>query len=79
MIDLVNFLKWCTILNGSLLVFWTLCILAVPDLVYRTQSRFLPLSRETYNVAMYAFLGAFKILFLFLNAVPFIVLLILAD
>ena len=74
MVQLTEFLKWCTILNGSLLVFWTLCVFLVPDLVYRTQNRFIAIDRDRYNIAMYAFLGAFKILFLFFNVSPWIVL-----
>lgn len=51
------FFRWCTIINGALLLLWTtLCILA-PDLVYRTQTKWFPMSRETLNVAMYSFLG----------------------
>lgn len=72
-----QFFMWCTVINGGLFVFWTICILAMPDWVYRTQTRFIPISRETFHVAMYGFLGLFKIFFLFFNVVPFLVLLIL--
>ena len=74
--ELTGFFMWCTIINGSLLAFWTVMFLLAPDVVYRTQSRWFPISRETFNVVMYSFLGLFKIVFLVFNIVPYLVLLI---
>jgi hypothetical protein len=73
---LTAFFMWCTVVNGALLVFWTtMCILA-PDLVYRTQSKWFSISRETFNVVIYSFLGLFKIVFLVFNVVPYVALVI---
>jgi hypothetical protein len=47
-----------------------------PDLVYRTQIKWFPIPRETFNVVFYSFLGLFKIVFLVFNVVPYVVLLI---
>ena len=69
-------LMWCTIINGSLLVFWTFIIVAAPDLVYKTQRPWFPHSQETFQLAMYGALGLFKILFLIFNLVPLLALLI---
>jgi hypothetical protein len=74
---LTEFFMWCTILNTSLLSFWSIVFLLVPDLVYRTQSRWFPISRETFNVAMYCFLGLFKIALIVFNLVPYLALLII--
>jgi hypothetical protein len=75
--SLTSFFGWCTVINGTLLVFWTtICILA-PDMVYRTQSRWFPISRETFSVVIYSFLGLFKIIFLAFNLVPYVALLIM--
>ena len=73
---LTSFFLWCTILNGGLLLLWTVMFLSAPDLVYRTQRRWFPLSQETFSVVMYCFLGLFKVLFLVFNVVPFLALLI---
>ena len=73
---LTSFFMWCTIINGALLVFWTGMLMAAPDLVYRTQSRWFPIPREIFDVVIYAFLGLFKIVFLVFNAVPYLALLI---
>jgi hypothetical protein len=76
---LTAFFMWCTIINGALLVCWTGACLLIPDLVYRTQSRCFPISRETFNAVIYGFLGAFKIVFLVFNLVPFVALLIIGQ
>ena len=73
---LTRFFMWCTIMNGGLLVLWTtMCILG-PNLVYRTQNKWFPIPRETFNVVIYSFLGLFKIVFLVFNVVPYVALLI---
>ena len=69
---------WCTIMNGALLLVWTVMFVFAPEVVYRTQSKWFPIPRETLYVAMYSFLGLFKIVFLVFNLVPYLALLILA-
>ena len=73
---LTRFFMWCTILNGGLLVLWTTMLILAPDLVYRMQSKWFPITRETFNVVIYSFLGLFKIVFLVFNVVPYVALLI---
>lgn len=73
---LTAFFMWCMIINGALLVLWTTMCIFAPDLVYRTQCKWFPIPRETFNVVMYSFLGLFKIVFLVFNVVPYAVLLI---
>ena len=73
---LTTLFMWCTIINGGFLILWiAFCVLS-PDLVYRTQSKWFPIPRETFNVVIYSFLGAFKVLFLIFNLVPYVALLI---
>ena len=74
---LTTFFMWCTIINGAMLILWgSMCILA-RDLVYRMQSKWFPISRKTFDVVIYSFLGFFKIVFLVFNVVPYVVLLII--
>ena len=73
---LTRFFMWCTIINGGLLVLWSVMFKFAPDFVYRTQSKWFPISRETFNVIIYSFLGLFKIVFLVFNLVPYVALLI---
>lgn len=74
MVNLTRFFKWCTLINGGLLVLWiTLCTMA-PDLVYATQSNLFPIPREAFDLLIYGFLGLFKLLFLIFNVVPYLTL-----
>jgi len=75
---LTEFFKWCTIINAALLAVSIAMYMAVPDFLYRTQSRFFPITRETFDAVFYGFLGTYKIIFLVFNAVPYIALLIIA-
>ncbi|HPJ25582.1 MAG TPA: hypothetical protein PLA80_05490 [Synergistaceae bacterium] len=77
--ELTRFFMWCTLIDGGLLLLWTGALLLCPDLVYRIQRRWFPLSRETFNVVMYAFLGGFKIVFLVFNFTPWIALLLMGS
>lgn len=74
---LTMFFMWCTIINGGILMLWTIFFVFAPDFVYRVQSKWFPIPRETYNVVVYAFLGAFKIVFIVFNIVPYVTLLII--
>jgi hypothetical protein len=74
---LTMFFMWCTIINGGILMLWTMFFVFAPDFVYRIQSKWFPIRRETYNVVVYAFLGAFKIVFIVFNIVPYVTLLII--
>jgi hypothetical protein len=75
--NMISFLLWCTIINGGLLLLWTGAFMVAPEWVYRTQHRFFPIPRQTFNVVMYAFLGAFKIFVLVFHVVPLAALLIM--
>lgn len=73
---LTRLFMWCTILNGALLLLWTSVLILAPNLVYRTQSKWFPIRRETFDVVIYSFLGLFKIFFLFFNVMPYVAMLI---
>ena len=74
---LTTFFMWCTIINGALLVYWTIMCIFAPNVVYRMQNKWFPIPRETFNVVIYSFLGLFKIFFLVFNVVPYVALLII--
>ena len=75
---LTTFFMWCTIINGVIFILWTVFSLFALDFVYRTQSKWLPIPRETFNVIIYSFLGLVKVVFLFFNVVPYVALLIVS-
>ena len=51
----------------------------VPDLVYKTQVWFFPITREVFNGVLYAFLGLYKIAILVFNVIPYVALLIVSS
>lgn len=76
---LTRIFMWCTIINGALLLLWISIFALDRDLVYRTQTRWFPITQETFVVVFYSFLGVFKIFFLVFNLVPYVALLIVGG
>lgn len=74
---LTSFFMWCSIINIGMLFFLALVYMLAPNLTYRLQSKFIPISRETFDIVFYAFLGFFKVFVLVFNVVPWIALLII--
>ena len=72
-------LMWCLIIHVGLMLFWTGAVWLAPDLVYRTQAKFVPVKRETWEIVMYSFLGLYKALVLVFVFVPWVALLIVAG
>ena len=72
-----DFFMWCTIINGALLIISCLFCVCAVDWVYRMHSKWYAIPREAFNVAIYSFVGLFKILLLVFNFVPYLVLLII--
>ena len=74
---LTSFFMWCSIINIGLLFFLALVYMLVPNLAYQLQSKFIPISRETFDIVFYSFTGVFKLIVLVFNVVPWIALLII--
>jgi len=72
------FFKWCTIINIGLFVLSVIMIMAASDFIYAAHGQMFHLSREAFDVAMYGFLGVYKIVILVFNLVPYIALRIIA-
>jgi len=73
---LTTFFMWCTILNVALLVLSSLICVCAGDWAYRMHSKWFSISRETFNVAIYSFIGLYKVLVLVFNLIPYVALLI---
>ena len=74
---LTAFFMWCTVINLGIYIVWVLFILLAPDLVYRVQTKWIPVSRETFTIVMYSFMGAFKIVIIVFCLVPYVSLLVI--
>ena len=73
-LQLVEILQWCCVINGALLMLWIGLMMFAPDLVYRTQYKWFPISRDAFAETMYRFIGLYKLLFLFFNLTPLVAL-----
>jgi len=74
---LKKFFMWCTIMNGGLLLFWSFLCLFALDWIYNMHSIWFQMPRETFNIVMYSFLGAFKLFVIGCNLVPYLALVIM--
>jgi hypothetical protein len=70
------FFMWCTILNAGLLCLSFLICAFAGDWVYRMHGRWFSMPRQTFNVVLYSFLGAYKIAVWVFSAVPYVALVI---
>jgi len=70
------FFMWCTIINGALLILSSLICTCARDWVYRIHSKWFGISREAFNVAIYSFIGLYKVFVLGFNLIPYVALLI---
>jgi len=71
---LTSFFMWCTVINVGLMLLAVLIIVSIPDFVYRMHSRWIGISRETFNAVMYSTIAFYKTIFIFFNLVPWVVL-----
>lgn len=78
-ISLRSFFKWCTIINGSLLILSILGSVLLPDMALEIHSKLFQIPREAVSEIIYTLLGMYKIFWLVLNLVPYIALIIIAK
>jgi hypothetical protein len=75
---LSDFLMWCTVINFSFLLLWSSILVAAPNFIYGIQRKFVSLTKEQFELFFYGFLAFYKVLAIFFNLVPFMVLKVLA-
>jgi len=72
--DLRSFFKWCTIINGVLLLISVVAVAIAPSAAVHMHSALFQIPTESVSQIMYALLGVYKIFWLALNLVPYIAL-----
>lgn len=72
-----SFFLWCTVINAGLLLLSFQIFAFAGDWVFRMHSRWIPISRESFNTSIYCLLGIYKILIILLNLVPYVALVII--
>ncbi len=75
---ITEFFKWCTILNGILLVFSFVVIARMGDSIYSIHSRWFPMSRDRFFSMLYVMIGIYKMLVFVFNLAPWVALVIIA-
>jgi len=73
------FFMWCTIINAGLLIVSSIMCTFLGDWVYPIHNKWFSISREAFNVAIYSFIGLYKIFILIFNLVPWIALVIIGQ
>jgi hypothetical protein len=75
--EIREMLGWCSLINFILL--WLSFILLVPmrGWVYKIHSKLFPITESQFNIAVYAFMNAYKLLIFVFNIVPWIALCII--
>ena len=68
------FFMWCTILNFALLVLSSLICVCAADWAYRIHNKWFGISNETFNIAIYSFIGLYKILVFVFSLIPYLAL-----
>jgi len=66
-----DFFLWCGIINMGLLLLSVVLCSTMTGFVYRVHGKMFPLSKEAFDIAIYSFLGLYKILIFVFNIVPF--------
>ena len=66
---------WCTIINGAWFVFAAMICVFAGDWVFRRQSKWFPITRDTFNGVIDSFFALFKRVFIVFNVVPYVALL----
>mgnify|MGYP001550534379 CR=1 FL=1 len=74
-----EFFMWCSVINAGLLMLSFLICVIGGDFVYNIHSKMFAMSREAFNIAIYSFIGIYKIVFIAFNLVPFIALSIICK
>ena len=72
--DLTRFLAWCSLVNMVFLFLWWAGFVAARDRIYALHTRWFRLSEERFDAVHYSGMALWKMLFLVLNLVPYLVL-----
>jgi len=76
--ELKSFFKWCTIINGVVLLVSILGVAMAPSAAVDLHSAIFQIPSKSVSQILYALLGAYKIFWLALNLVPYIALTIVS-
>jgi hypothetical protein len=73
------FFKWCTIINGGLLILASLLIRFAGDWFFGMHNQWIPITEDAFHAAIYVLLGFFKIIVIVFNLVPYVAIVIIGK
>lgn len=73
----IEFLKWSLIINVGLLIYMTIMMVFARGWIFKVHSKLFQLDEKSFSAIIYSFLGLYKLLIIFFNLIPYIVLLIM--
>jgi hypothetical protein len=77
--DLTLFFQWCTIFGLAFYLLTAGVLILGRDFLFGFHKKLFSMSRETFNVAIYSYLGFFKILLTLFVIVPYLALLVISP
>lgn len=69
-----QFFLWGTVLTAAFLVLSLVIVGYASEWVYQIHSRWAPISREAFHIAIYCFLGAIKMVLFLFYLIPYLAL-----
>lgn len=72
-----DLLAWCALTNIVLYLWWVLIFIYAHDWMFRFHSRWFNLTQDRFDSIHYAGIAFYKILIIFFNLIPYVVLRVL--
>jgi hypothetical protein len=73
------FFKWCSIINGGLLILASLLMRFAGDWFFGIHNKWIPITEDSFHLTIYILLGFFKIIVVVFNLVPYVALVIIGN
>ncbi len=75
---MIDFFKWCSIFNGSIIIISLIIFMFSSDFSYKNNKRLFGGSKEDFQKTIYTVLLCYKMLVIVFNIVPYFVLLLIS-
>ena len=76
--QITELLKWITIINIGILTFSSVVIMLIKDYIGKMHGKMFGIKPENVAIAVYCYLGVFKVIIITFNLVPYIALCIIS-
>ena len=74
---IVDFFKWCSIINVSIIIISVMIFALFSDFSYNNNKKLFPGDKSEFKKTIYIILLCYKMMVIIFNIVPYVVLLIL--